>query len=48
MNVTRSKKAISPQTKAVIPIHLNGRLRGMKRLMEIVAGHDLIVIEDAA
>jgi perosamine synthetase len=48
MDVTQSEKAISPQTKAVIPVHLNGRLCDMKRLMEIVAGHDLIVIEDAA
>jgi len=40
MGVTQSEKAILPQTKAVILVHLNGRLCDMKRLMEIVAGHD--------
>jgi len=42
------EQAISPRTKAIIPVHLNGRMCDMGRLMEIAAEHDLSVIEDAA
>lgn len=40
--------AITKKTKAVIPVHLNGRLCEMDRIMEIARKHKLIVIEDAA
>jgi perosamine synthetase len=39
---------ITPQTKAVIPVHLYGHPVDMDRLMEIAHKHNLIVIEDAA
>lgn len=42
------EEAISERTKAVIPVHLNGRVCRMDRLMEIAERHDLLVIEDAA
>jgi len=48
MDVAKVEKAITPKTKAIIPVHLNGRVCQMDRLMEIVKKHDLIVIEDAA
>lgn len=40
--------AITPRTKAIEPVHLNGRLADMERIMEIAKHHDLLVIEDAA
>lgn len=48
MDVTRIELAITPQTKAIVPVHLNGRLCNMEKLMKIAASHNLVVIEDAA
>ncbi|MDP2729859.1 MAG: DegT/DnrJ/EryC1/StrS family aminotransferase [Dehalococcoidales bacterium] len=48
MDVTKLEPAISPQTKAIIPVHLNGRLCDMEKLMDIARKHNLVVIEDAA
>ena len=48
MNMDKLEPAITPRTKAVLPVHLNGRLCDMDRLMEIAKRHNLIVIEDAA
>jgi len=48
MNVDLVEKAITRRTKAIMPVHLNGRLVVMDRLMEIAHKHDLLVIEDSA
>ena len=48
MDVDLLEKAITPQTKAIIPVHLNGRMCEMDRIMEIAKKHNLYVIEDAA
>jgi len=48
MDLEQVEKAISPRTKAIMPVHLNGRLCDMEKLMAIAAKHNLIVIEDAA
>ncbi len=48
MDITEFEKAITPKTKAIIPVHLNGRMCNMEGLMEIAKSHNLIVIEDAA
>jgi dTDP-4-amino-4,6-dideoxygalactose transaminase len=48
MDVEQVEQKISPKTKAIIPVHLNGRLCNMKKLMKIANEHNLIVIEDAA
>jgi dTDP-4-amino-4,6-dideoxygalactose transaminase len=42
------EKAITPRTKAVIPVHLYGQPADMPSIMKIAAEHDLIVIEDCA
>ena len=39
--------AITPKTKAIIPVHLYGQPAAMKPIMEIAEAHDLAVIEDA-
>ena len=48
MDIEQVAKAITPKTKAIIPVHLNGRMCDMERLMEIAEENDLIIIEDAA
>lgn len=48
MDVEQVEQVITPQTKAIIPVHLNGRICNMERLMAIAEEHDLVVIEDAA
>jgi len=40
--------AITPRTRAIIPVHLNGRTCAMDELTQIAARHGLILIEDAA
>jgi dTDP-4-amino-4,6-dideoxygalactose transaminase len=48
MDVSQLEAAVTSRTKAVIPVHLNGRCCEMDKLMEIADRHKLIVIEDAA
>jgi len=40
--------AITPRTKAIIPVHLHGLMADMDGIMQIARRHDLVVIEDAA
>lgn len=42
------KKAITPKTKAIVPVHLFGQTADMDAIMEIAKEHDLYVIEDNA
>jgi dTDP-4-amino-4,6-dideoxygalactose transaminase len=44
----RVERAITPRTKAIMPVHLFGQMVDMDRLMEIATRHHLPVIEDAA
>jgi dTDP-4-amino-4,6-dideoxygalactose transaminase len=39
--------AITPRTKAIIPVHLFGQMTDMDPIMEIARRHKLVVIEDA-
>lgn len=48
MNPSAIEAAITPQTRAIMPVHLFGRLADMPRIMAIAARHQLPVIEDAA
>jgi len=48
MDMDKVEEAITSRTKAILPVHLNGRMCDMERLMEIAKKHNLIVIEDAA
>ena len=40
--------AITPKTKAIMPVHLYGQMADMDPIMAIVARHNLYVIEDGA
>jgi perosamine synthetase len=42
------KKAITPKTKAIIPVHIYGQVCDMHSVMEIARQHNLFVIEDSA
>lgn len=42
------ESAITPQTRAIIPVHLYGQCCDMDRIMEVANRHGLKVIEDAA
>jgi dTDP-4-amino-4,6-dideoxygalactose transaminase len=48
LNADQLEKAITRRTKAIIPVHLNGRLCNMEKIMSIARRHKLLVIEDAA
>jgi UDP-2-acetamido-2-deoxy-ribo-hexuluronate aminotransferase len=42
------RKAITPKTKAIVPVHLYGQSADMEAIMEIAKEHNLFVIEDTA
>lgn len=41
-------KAITPKTKAIVPVHLYGQAANMEEIMRIANAHNLYVIEDNA
>ncbi len=41
------EEAITPRTKAIVPVHLFGQPADMDPLLEIAKKHDLVVVEDA-
>ena len=47
MDVDQVEAKISPRTKAIIPVDLNGRLCDMGKLMKIADKHNLKIVEDA-
>ena len=48
IDVAAIKKAITPKTKAIVPVHLFGLTADMDAIMELADEHDLYVIEDNA
>ncbi|MFK8030836.1 MAG: DegT/DnrJ/EryC1/StrS family aminotransferase [Gammaproteobacteria bacterium] len=48
IDVEKIESAITPQTRAIIPVHLYGQAVNMGRLMEIARKHNLFVLEDCA
>ncbi len=48
MKADQVEAALTPQTKAVLPVHLNGRICDMSGIMAIAKREHLIVIEDSA
>ena len=48
MDPAKVEAAITPRTKAIMPVHLYGQCADMDPIVEIARAHNLIVIEDAA
>lgn len=48
MNPDALQAAISPRTKAIVPVHLYGHPADMDPILEVARKHNLVVIEDAA
>jgi dTDP-4-amino-4,6-dideoxygalactose transaminase len=48
ISIEAIKKAITPKTKAIVPVHLFGRAANMEAIMAIAKEHNLYVIEDNA
>lgn len=48
MDIEALKKAITPKTKAIIPVHLFGLCANMEAILKIAKEHNLFVIEDDA
>ena len=48
LDPNKIEDAITPRTKAIIPVHLYGRVCKMDKIKEIAQKHNLVVIEDTA
>ncbi|HUX96878.1 MAG TPA: DegT/DnrJ/EryC1/StrS family aminotransferase [Bacteroidales bacterium] len=48
ISVEAIKNAITPRTRAIVPVHLFGQCADMESIMEIARKHKLFIIEDAA
>ncbi len=47
MDPAAVRAAISPRTRAILPVHLYGRIAPMREILEIADAHGLAVVEDA-
>ena len=48
MDTGQLEASITPKTKAIVPVHLNGRICNMKKIGAIAEKHNIVIIEDAA
>jgi len=48
IDASRVEAAITPRTKAIMPVHLYGQMAGATAIAEIAARHGIPVVEDAA
>jgi dTDP-4-amino-4,6-dideoxygalactose transaminase len=48
MDLEAAEAAVTPRTRAILPVHLAGRVVDLDALDALARRHDLIVIEDAA
>ena len=48
MDADLIERAITPKTKAILPVHLYGQMADMKKIRKIADRHNLKVVEDAA
>ncbi len=48
IDIEALQNAITPKTKAIVPVHLFGQCANMQPIMEIAKRHNLFVIEDTA
>lgn len=48
IDITAIERAITPKTRAIVPVHLFGQCANMDAIMELAQKHNLYVIEDNA
>lgn len=48
ISVPAIKKALTPKTKAIVPVHVTGRAAAIEEIMALAHEHNLAVVEDAA
>lgn len=48
INIAQIREAITPKTKAIVPVHLFGQCALMEEIMKIAKEHNLYVVEDNA
>lgn len=48
IDVEKVEKAITPRTKAIVPVHLFGQCANMEPLLKLAEKHSLYVVEDTA
>ncbi|RZP29729.1 DegT/DnrJ/EryC1/StrS family aminotransferase [bacterium] len=48
LDVSQIEKALTPKTKAILPVHLYGQMCDMRSIRDIANRHGLYVVEDAA
>ena len=48
IDTNQIEQAITPKTKAIVPVHLFGQCADMEKIMQIAQHHNLYVIEDTA
>jgi len=48
INLEAAAKAITPKTKAILPVHLYGQMVSPSQLLDFAQTHNLLIFEDAA
>jgi dTDP-4-amino-4,6-dideoxygalactose transaminase len=48
IDVEQLERAVTPRTKAILPVHLYGHMAEMDAILDVARRHGLVVIEDAA
>lgn len=48
VNVDAVRERLTPRTRAIVPVHLNGRVCDMDAITELASEHGLAIVEDAA
>jgi dTDP-4-amino-4,6-dideoxygalactose transaminase len=48
MDVNQIESVITSKTRAIMPVHLEGKVCNMKKIKEIAMRHDLLIVEDVA
>ncbi|HEY9625048.1 MAG TPA: DegT/DnrJ/EryC1/StrS family aminotransferase [Crinalium sp.] len=48
MDLAAAERAITPRTRAIIPVHLYGQMVSPHRLLDLASAYDVLIFEDAA